>query len=204
MNPVLIVVIPLGLIIVGMILNSFDLGFDQPASSGEQDPTKRLAVERESYRKFFERQRNRAVKRQKRVGQYAWLLIVVFIGAFIWLYMDTVNKTGLSNRIAALQTMGTEEGKEMVLSVTLSDGNNVKYLIKLPKADKLDTVAKEAVSKRKGLKLGVGEARHRAEHRRHSISTWRRVEDCQLNRSQSGKRFSAIQLSLRCRTGASS
>ena len=65
MNPVLIVVIPLGLIIVGMILNSFDLGFDQPASSGEQDPTKRLAVERESYRKFFERQRNRAVKRQK-------------------------------------------------------------------------------------------------------------------------------------------
>lgn len=85
MNPVLIVVIPLALIIVGMILNSFDLGFDQPASSAEQDPTKRLAVERESYRKFFERQRNRAVTRQKRVGQYAWLLIVVFIGAFIWL-----------------------------------------------------------------------------------------------------------------------
>jgi hypothetical protein len=149
MNPVLIVVIPLALIIVGMILNSFDLGFDQPASSAEQDPTKRLAVERESYRKFFKRQRNRAVTRQKRVGQYAWLLIVVFIGAFIWLYVDTVNKTGLSNRIAALQTMGTEEGKEMVLSVTLSDGNNVKYLIKLPKADKVDTVAKAAVSKEK-------------------------------------------------------
>jgi hypothetical protein len=33
----------------------------------------------------------------------------------------------------------------MVLSVTLSDGNNVKYLIKLPQADKLQTAAKEEV-----------------------------------------------------------
>ena len=31
----------------------------------------------------------------------------------------------------------------MVLSVTLSDGNNVKYLIKLPQADKLQIAAKE-------------------------------------------------------------
>ena len=94
------------------------------------------------------------MKRQARVGQYAWLLVVSFVGAFIWLYMDTVNKTSLSSRIAAMQTLGTEEGKEMVLSVTLSDGNNVKYLIKLPKADKLETTAsetkaKEAVSKEK-------------------------------------------------------
>ena len=167
MNPVLIIAIPLVLIIIGMILNGLDLGFDQPASSSEQDPEKRLAVERESNRKFFERQRNRAVKRQKRIGQYGWLLLVVFVGAFIWLYVDTVNKTGLSNRIAALQTMGTEEGKEMVLSVTLSDGNNVKYLIKLPKADKLDTAAtKDGVSKEKvsnwelerlGTALSVGD-----------------------------------------------
>ena len=76
------------------------------------------------------------MKRQKRVGQYGWLLMAAFIGAFIWLYMDTVNKTSLSSRIAGLQTLGTEEGKQMVLSVTLSDGNNVKYLIKLPQADK--------------------------------------------------------------------
>jgi hypothetical protein len=167
MNPVLIIAIPLVLIIIGMILNSLDLGFDQPASSPEQDPEKRLAVERESYRKFFERQRNRAIQRQKRIGQYGWLLIVVVIGAFIWLYVDTVNKTGLSNRIAAMQTMGTEEGKEMVLSVTLSDGNNVKYLIKLPQTDKLDTAAtKDGVSKEKisnwelqrlGTALSVGD-----------------------------------------------
>jgi hypothetical protein len=28
-----------------------------------------------------------------------------------------------------LQTLGTYEGKQMVLAVTLSDGNNVKYFI---------------------------------------------------------------------------
>ena len=30
MNPMLIIAIPLGLVILGMILNSFDLGFDHP------------------------------------------------------------------------------------------------------------------------------------------------------------------------------
>src|SRR4030095_1577519 len=48
-------------------------------------------------------------------------------------------------RIAGLQTLGTEEGKQMVLSVTLSDGNNVKYLIKLPQADKLHGATQEDV-----------------------------------------------------------
>ena len=39
----------------------------------------------------------------------------------------------------------------MVLSVTQSDGNNVKYLIKLPQADKLEAAvtAKEGVTKEK-------------------------------------------------------
>jgi hypothetical protein len=152
MNPLLIIAIPLGLVILGMMLNGFGLAYDQPPSSSEQDPIKRLTAEKESYRRFFDLQRSRSLKRQKRVGQYGWLIMAVFIGAFIWLYVDTVNKTSLSTRIAALQTLGTEEGKQMVLSVTLSDGNNVKYLIKLPKADKLETVdtaAKDAVSKEK-------------------------------------------------------
>jgi hypothetical protein len=139
----LIIAIPLGLVILGMILNSLDLGFVQPPSSTEQDPVKRSTAESASYRKFFEQQRSRAMKRQKRVGQYGWLVMAAFIGAFIWLYADTVNKTSLSNRIAGLQTLGTEEGKQMVLSVTLTDGNNVKYLIKLPPAEKLETAAKE-------------------------------------------------------------
>jgi hypothetical protein len=145
MNPLLIIAIPLGLVILGMILNSLDLGFNQPPSSTEQDPVKKLTAEKESYRKFFDLQRSRSVKRQKRVGQYGWLLMAAFVGAFIWVYMDTVNKTSLSSRVAALQTLGTEEGKQMVLSVTLSDGNNVKYLIKLPQADKLTAPAKEDV-----------------------------------------------------------
>jgi hypothetical protein len=149
MNPLFIIAIPLGLVILGMVLNSIGLGYDQPPSSSEQDPVKRLTAERESYRQFFDRQRTRATKRQKRVGQYGWLLMAAFIGAFIWLYMDTVNKTSLSSRIAALQTFGTEEGKQMVLSVTLSDGNNVKYLIKLPQADQLEAAAKERVATEK-------------------------------------------------------
>jgi hypothetical protein len=166
MNPLLLVAIPLGLVILGMILNSFGLSFDYPPSSQEQDSAKRVAADRDSYRKFFELQKSQSMKRQKRVGQYGWLLIVVFTAAFIWLYADTVNKTSLSSRIAALQTLGTEEGKQMVLSVTLSDGNNVKYLIKLPQADKSDAAAKEGVAKEKvsswelerlGTALSVGD-----------------------------------------------
>lgn len=145
MHPLLLIAIPLGLVILGMILNSTDLGFNQPPSSSEQDPVKKLTAEKESYRKLFDLQRSRSIKRQTRIGQYGWLVMVAFIGAFIWLYMDTVTKTGLSSRIAGLQTLATEEGKQMVLSVTLSDGNNVKYLIKLPEAGKAQVATGEAV-----------------------------------------------------------
>jgi hypothetical protein len=144
MNPFLIVAIPLALIVLGMILNSWNLRFDQPPSSPEQDAVKRLTVENEAYRKFFQQQRSRSLTRQRRVGQYGWLLLVSFIGAFIWLYADTVKKTSLSSRIAGMQTLATEGGKQMVLSVTLSDGNNVKYLIKLPEAGKLQSAVTEA------------------------------------------------------------
>ena len=149
MHPMLIVAIPVVLVFVGMILNSIGLSFDQPASSAEQDPATRAAVEKESYRRFFDLQRSRAVARQKRVGQYAWLLVVAIIGSFIWLYMYTVNKTTLATQIAALQTLVTEEGKETVLSLTLKDGSNVKYLIKASKPDTTDATAKELVSKTK-------------------------------------------------------
>jgi hypothetical protein len=145
MNPLLLIAIPLGLVILGMILNSLDLGFVQPPSSPEQDPVKRSTAEGAAYRKFFDLQRRRSLKRQKRIGQYGWLVMASFIGAFIWLYADTVTKTGLSSQIAGLQTLGTEEGKQMVLAVTLSDGSNAKYLIKLPEADKLQTAAKEEI-----------------------------------------------------------
>jgi len=50
MHPLIVVAVPLALIILGMILNSIVLSFDQPPSLPEQDPAKRLAVEREPYR----------------------------------------------------------------------------------------------------------------------------------------------------------
>jgi hypothetical protein len=149
MNPLLVIAIPLVLLVLGIILNSFDLRFDQPPSSAEQDPAKRLAAEREAYRQFFDRQRSRAVKRQKRIGQYGWLLMAVIVGAFIWVYLDTVNKTTLSNQISALQTLATEEGKQLVLSVTTSAGENVKYLIKLPSAEASASAPKESISQEK-------------------------------------------------------
>lgn len=147
MHPMLVVAIPLGLIFVGMVLNNFGLSFDQPPSSAEQDPVKRVEIERETFRKFFDRQRRTALERQKRVGQYAWLLLLVTSGAFIWLYINTVDKTTLANRIATLQTLGSQEGKDLILSVTASDGANVKYLIKLPPAEKKTDEKKEPVSK---------------------------------------------------------
>jgi len=54
-------------------------------------------------------------------------------------------KTSLSSRIAGLQTLGPEEDEQMVLSVTVGDWKNDKYLIKLPQADKLQAAAKEDV-----------------------------------------------------------
>jgi hypothetical protein len=74
MKPRFIVAIPIVLVIIGMVLNSTGLSFDQPPSSSEQDPAKRSAAEADTYRRFFDLQRKQAVKRQARVGQYGWLL----------------------------------------------------------------------------------------------------------------------------------
>ena len=167
MHPMFIVAIPLLLVVAGMVLNSIGLSFDQPPSSSEQDPAKRAAAEGEAYRRFFDLQRSRAVTRQKRVGQYAWLLIIAIIGSFIWLYVYTVNKTTVATQMAALQTLATEDGKDTVLSVTLKDGSNGKYLIKLPQADALEAARKEGISNQKvssydmeqsGTVLSIGES----------------------------------------------
>lgn len=167
MHPIFVVAIPLILIFLGMMLNSIGLSFDQPPSSPEQDPTKRLTIERESFLKFFDLQRSRAIKRQKRVGQFAWLLVFATVGSFVWFYNDVVSKTTLDNRIASLQSLATQEGKNLVLSVTLSDGNNIKYLVKLPETDKKldvgseDLVTSESVSswelENAGTALSVGD-----------------------------------------------
>lgn len=132
MNTFWLFAIPSLLVITGMILNNVGLSFGQPASSSEQDPAKRLEAERQAYRVFFDQQRTRFFKKQKRVGQYAWLVLVAFVASSWWLYLDTVNKTTASKQITAIQTLPVVESEDMVLSLTLSDGNNIQYLIKSP------------------------------------------------------------------------
>ena len=147
MNPLLLGAVPLVLVIVGMILNNLGLSFDQPESSSEQDPAKRLAAERQAYRTFFDKQRTRFLKRQQRVGQYAWLVLITFVASFWWMYLDTVNKTAALNQIAVLQTVSAAEGKELILSMTRRDGTNVKYLVKSEKAGISGVGVKEGLSK---------------------------------------------------------
>jgi len=160
MNPLLVVAVPLVLVIVGMILNNVGLSFDQPESSPEQDPAKKLAAERQTYRTFFDQQRTRSLKRQKKVGQYAWLVLLTFVASFWWMYLDTVNKTTASKQIAAIQTVSTAErksgdpitvsaaeGKELILSMTRRDGTNVKYLIKSEKTGTSGVGVKDGLSK---------------------------------------------------------
>lgn len=137
MHPLLIVAIPLVLIIIGLVLNSFGITFDHPASSPEQDPLKRMAAEREAYRKAMDVQRSRSLKRQQHVSQYGWLLLLATAGSFVWFYISTVNQTEKTTEIASVQTLGTEEGKGTVLSVTLKDGTNSKYLIRPGKTQKI-------------------------------------------------------------------
>jgi len=43
--------------------------------------------------------------------------------------------------------LGVEEGKQMVLSVTTTDGSNMKYLIKAPEPATSDKAAKGAIAK---------------------------------------------------------
>ena len=147
MNPIFLIAAPLVLIIIGMILNGIALSYDQPASSTEEDPAKKMAAERQAFRAFFDLQRKQALKRQARVGQYGWLVLIVSVVASSWVYFDTVNKTAALNQIAAIQTMAAAEGKELVLSVTLRDGNNVKYVIKAGDVATADGAAKSGFSK---------------------------------------------------------
>jgi hypothetical protein len=160
MHPALLVAIPAGLIILGMILNSISIVFDQPASSPETDPATRIEADNSALRKLFERHRSRTLARQRNIGRYGWLVLIAVIGSSIWVYLDTVEKTTLRNQVVALQTLGADEGKEMVLSLTTSDGGNVKYIIKQQKSETpvgaaKNIVAAEKVSKWEMEKLGT-------------------------------------------------
>ncbi len=130
MSPLLVIVIPLALTIIGIMLNSFHIVHDQPAFSFEEDPAHKLASERQANYHFFQLQRARLLKRQKRVGQYAWLVLAVFVASSWFLYSDAVRVTTMSKQISAIQTFAVADSKEAVLSLTLSDGSNIKYVVK--------------------------------------------------------------------------
>jgi hypothetical protein len=157
MNPFFIIAIPVILIIIGMVLNGIQISFDQPESSTENDPGKKLAAERQSYRDLFDSQRRSSLSRQRRVGQYAWLVLLAFVGSSVWLYAETISKTTASKQIAALQTVPVVEGKEVVLSLTLKDGNNVQYLVQPPSmAPVAGDGVKSAAAKSAGAVLPEG------------------------------------------------
>jgi hypothetical protein len=147
MHILYVVAVPIVLVIVGMILNSIQISFDQPQSSSENDPGKKLEAERRAYRSLFDSQRSRSMKRQQRVGQYAWLVLLAFVGSLGWLYLDTVKATTVSKQIAAIQTLSVDGSKDRVLSLTLSDGGNVQYVIKSGTVEKTAGAPKDGFSK---------------------------------------------------------
>ena len=121
----------MALIVIGIVLNSFHIVHDQPEFSLETDPTNKLAAERQANSRYFFLQRARILKRQKRIGQYGWLILAVFIASSWWLYGDAVKATTVSKQISAIQTLAVAgSSKDAVLSLTLSDGSNAQYLVK--------------------------------------------------------------------------
>lgn len=130
MSPLLIIVIPFTLILVGIMLNSFHIVHDQPAFSLEEDPAHKLAAERQAHSRYFQLPRQRLLRRQTRVGQYGWLVLAVFITSSWFLYSDAVKVTAQSKQVSAIQTFAGSNGNETVLSLTLSDGSDARYVLK--------------------------------------------------------------------------
>jgi hypothetical protein len=125
------------------MLNSFQIVHDQPAFSLDEDPANKLAAERRANYHFFQLQRARYLKRQKRIGQDGWLVLALFIVSSWWLYSDTVKATTVSKQISTIQTLAIADSNEAVLSLTLSDGSHVQYLIKATQPLNLNSTGRE-------------------------------------------------------------
>jgi hypothetical protein len=146
MNPFSIIAISLGLMTLGRLLKSSQISFGQPRSSAEEYPAQ-LATEREAGRTLLDSQRAQTLNRQRRVGQYAWLLLAAFLASAGWMYSDTINKTTASKQISALQTLPVVGTKDIVLSLTLGDGENIQYLIRSPNLERSGATTYEDISK---------------------------------------------------------
>jgi hypothetical protein len=167
-SPLLVIGIPLALTIIGIVLNSFHIVHDQPQYSLDEDEANKLAAERQANDRFFHLQRARILQRQKRIGRYGWLVLAVFIASSWWLYSDAVRSTAVSKQISAIQTLAVADSKDTVLSLTLSDGSHVQYVVKAPgartgNASKKVEQPQESVQKWElaslGTALNIGDAR---------------------------------------------
>jgi len=148
------------LIIIGIVLNSLHIVHDQPAYSLENDPVNKLAAERQANYHFFFLQRARMLKRQKRIGQYSWLVLGVVVASSWLLYSDAVKATTVSKQISAIQTLPVSGSKEAVLSLTLSDGSRTQYLVKATEPRSAisvmtDEQAREAIQNAQLTSLGT-------------------------------------------------
>ena len=139
MSPLSIIVIPFALILVGILLNSFYIVQDQPVFSLDEDPLHKLAAERQAHSRFFQLQRQRLLRRQKRVGHYGWLVLVVFIASAWFLYADAVKVTTQSKQVSAIQTYASSSDNETVLLLTLSDGSKARYVLKTSRLPRMQT-----------------------------------------------------------------
>ncbi len=160
MSPLSVIAIPLALIIIGIVLNSLHIVHDQPAYSLENDPVNKLAAERQANYHFFFLQRARMLKRQKRIGQYSWLVLGVVVASSWLLYSDAVKATTVSKQISAIQTLPVSGSKEAVLSLTLSDGSRTQYLVKATEPRSAisvmtDEQAREAIQNAQLTSLGT-------------------------------------------------
>ena len=168
MNLLSVITISLGLMTLGMILKSLQRSFGQPQSSPEKYAAQKLLTDRQAYRALFDSQRAQSLKRQKRVGQYAWLVLAAFLASTWWMYLATVNRTTASKQISGLQTLPVVGSKDMVLSLTLNDGDKIQYLIRSSNVETSGATTKESLSKEAvqdwqltslGAALSIGDAK---------------------------------------------
>jgi hypothetical protein len=69
------------------------------------------------------------------VGRYGWVILATFALSSWWTYSAAVARTAALKQLATLQTLPVSESKDMVLSLTLKDGDRILYVVKPSKGE---------------------------------------------------------------------
>ena len=93
-------------------------------------------------------------------------MLGVFIACSWWLYVDAVKATTESKQISAIQTVGVADSDKAVLSLTLSDGSNVQYLVKALDSHRLGELSQTSSPTEDSSALGAGELGNGRQRRR--------------------------------------